>query len=150
MPRGYRGSKRAKPEVDDWGAVVPDQEPDTEEVEDDPDDEQPSPPSEQIVALGQPPTDVRGGQTWAYRLQLVLAHEAAVDPGITKSQRRRDVPRLLAGAAKFFPDALRQEARDRIGAADERRATKRKERAKAELEPLPPPGDARVIPIRRG
>lgn len=110
--------------------------------------EQPSPPPAVLVALGAPPESARAGQAWAYRVLQMQAHEAMLDTSISQATRRKEVRVILAAAAHHYPDAARAELAGLID--DDRRQLedRRRAKAKAKLEALPPAGGAKVIPIR--
>lgn len=156
MPRKKHAARlpdTVDPDGDVWGAE-PDGDPDpaglpplpiTAAVGD-----PPSEPPESLRALGAPPDSARDAQTWGFRVLMLQAHEAAMDPTISSSTRRKEVRVILAAAAKLYPDAARAEVASTID--EDRRQLLARQRAKAhaKLEARPPAGGAKVIAIRRG
>lgn len=111
--------------------------------------ERAAPPPAAVTALGTPPDDTISAAKWAYQMHMRLAHDASMDPSLTPSQRRKEVRVTLAGAAKHMNDAMRYDVLQIINKEREDMEAKKRGRARGQLEPLPPPGDAKVIPIHR-
>lgn len=152
MPRKKHPAKppvvEADPDGDVWGGS-----PDAGELPPLPPiqtGESPSEPPAALRALGAPPDSARDAQTWAFRVLMLQAHEAAMDPTISSSTRRREVRVILAAASKLYPDAARAEVASTIDEDRRQLATRQRAKAHAKLEARPSAGAAKVIPIRRG
>lgn len=105
-----------------------------------------SEPSEALRALGPPPEDLRRSPEYAYRLLMLQAHEAALDPNISEATRRREVRVIMRDAQKLYPDSLRQEAAAEIRQSRAKLDSRRAQKTSARLEPVG--GGAKVIQIR--
>lgn len=108
-----------------------------------------SEPPESLVALGPPPSSERASQRWAHRLLMLQAYEVAKDPTISNLTRVKRVCAILASAARMFPDAARAELADIIDEDRRQLEDRRRAKARAKMEARPPPGEAKVIPLRR-
>lgn len=157
MPRIRRGKAPEQPALpdpqgDEWGH---DPDPDAEEPELPPAPpprggfaEKPSPPPASMIALGAPPEDAMAAAKWAHRVLMLQAYETLVDNGLSEPQRRKEIRTIMRDAAKHLTDAARYDIKMLILKQREEIEDRKRQRAAAELKKLPPPGSAKVIPIR--
>lgn len=143
-------------DLEDWGAAADEesldegeQEPEIAEIPAFAMGDQPSEPPPELLAIGAPPAGADEIQAWGYRVLATMAWDAMRDKAISQETRRRRVPSLLAAAAKFYPDAVKAEIAAKIDRRDREVTERKRAKAAARLEARPPPGSAKVIPIRR-
>jgi hypothetical protein len=102
-----------------------------------------------MTALGPPPEDAMQAAKWAHRLLMMQAYETLMDPKLSEPVRRKEIRTIMRDAAKHMTDAARYDVKMLILKQREEIEDRKRQRAAAELKRLPPPGSAKVIPIRR-
>lgn len=155
MPRSRKGllppltAVRPDPQGDEWGH---DPEPDEEPELPPPPErvvEKPAPAPASMLALGPPPADAMEAAKWAHRMLTLQAYETMLDVGLTETARRKEVRTILRDAAKHLTDAARWDIKQMILKQRAEIDDRKRNKAAAELVKRPPPGAAKVIPIRR-
>ena len=111
--------------------------------------DQPSEPSDGLVALGEPPDDPSAAMEWLHRTLVVSAKDAISDTSISAATRRRELRTIAAAARAVYPDASRWKLAQLIQADRDEVEQKRRARAGAKQAAKgAAPDSARVIPIR--
>lgn len=156
MPRTRKGKPPLQeplpdPQGDEWG-----HDPDPSELEDlelppipQRPTEKPSPPPASMLALGPPPADAMEAAKWSHRMLTLQAYETMLDTGLSEPARRKEVRTILRDAAKHLTDAARWDIKQMILRQRAEIEDRKRHKAAAELVKRPPPGSAKVIPIRR-
>lgn len=102
-----------------------------------------------MTALGPPPSDAMEAAKWAHRLLMLQAYETLVDAGLSEPVRRKEIRTIMRDAAKHLTDAARYDIKVLILKQRAELEDRKRHKAAAKLEKRPPPGAAKVIPIRR-
>lgn len=111
--------------------------------------EKPAPPPASMLALGPPPADAMEAAKWAHRMLTLQAYETMLDLGLSETARRKEVRTILRDASKHLTDAARWDIKQMILKQRAELEDRKRHKAAAKLDKRPPPGDAKVIPIRR-
>lgn len=111
--------------------------------------EEPSPPPEELLALGLPPEDAAGIQKWHYRALSTMAALVLRSDKISDEQRMKRFGALTLAAARHYPDAAKYDLAQQIAKDAADVLGRKRAKAAAKLERAPAAGVAKVIPIRR-
>lgn len=111
--------------------------------------EEPSPPPEELLALGLPPEDAAGIQKWHYRALSTMAALVLRSDKISDEQRMKRFGALTLAAARHYPDAAKYDLAQQIAKDAAEVLGRKRAKAAAKLERAPAAGGAKVIPIRR-
>lgn len=95
-------------------------------------------PSQALIDLGPPPSDLLEQQEWFYKVLMTSAHDTLIDDQISNKERRRELRSIGASAAALFPDAVRAEAVRFIKEDQDRLKARSKAKGGAKLEPAKP------------
>lgn len=111
--------------------------------------EEPTPPPEELLALGLPPEDAAGIQKWHYRALSTMAALVLRSDKISDEVRMKRFGALTLAAARHYPDAAKYDLAQQIAKDAAEVLGRKKSKAAAKLEKAPPAEGARVIPLRR-
>lgn len=111
--------------------------------------EQPTPPAQELLELGPPPTDAAAIQKWHYQALSVMAWLVLKNENLSDEQRMKRFGALTLAASRHYPEAAKYDLAQRIERDAAETAGRKRAKAAAKLERRPSGPSAKVIPIRR-